>query len=195
MLTDYQLKNWVETHYFHHIEAYEWAKDARRNLLKTVSYEDDGYIDREMLDNVANAIEALERAAFLYSIAVPTNNEKTDEMKVFELIEGQLIYVAHPYGGNEENIRRAAECLRKLKKMYPYQTLFSPLHNWDWDSYDAGHQAKPMQDCLTVLKRCDAIILCGMWRKSMGCMQEYAAAHVLGIPTLELDPFGVKEIK
>lgn len=29
----------------------------------------------------------------------------------------------------------------------------------------------------------------------MGCMQEYAAAHVLGIPTLELDPFGVKEIK
>lgn len=31
-------------------------------------------------------------------------------------IEGQLIYVAHPYGGNEENIRRAAECLRELKK-------------------------------------------------------------------------------
>lgn len=59
-------------------------------------------------------------------------------------IEGQLIYVAHPYGGKEENVRRAGECLRKLKKMYPYQTLFSPLHNWDWDSYDADHQAKPM---------------------------------------------------
>lgn len=109
-------------------------------------------------------------------------------------IEGQLIYVAHPYGGKEENVRRAAECLRKLKKMYPYQTLFSPLNNWDWDSYDADHQAKPMQDCLTVLKKCDAIVLYGMWRKSMGCMQEYAAACVLGIPTFELDTFGVREI-
>ena len=110
-------------------------------------------------------------------------------------IEGQLIYVAHPYGGNEENIRRAAECLRKLKKIYPYQTLFSPLHNWDWDSYDADHQAKPMQDCLTVLKKCDGIILCGMWRKSMGCMQEYAASCVLGIPAFEFDTFGVREIR
>lgn len=110
-------------------------------------------------------------------------------------IEGQMIYVAHPYGGKEENIRRAAECLRELKKMYPYQTLFSPLHNWGWDSYDADHQAKPMQDCLTVLKKCDGIILCGMWRKSMGCMQEYAAACVLGIPAFELDTFGVREIR
>lgn len=110
-------------------------------------------------------------------------------------IKGQLIYVAHPYGGNEENIRRAEECLRKLKKMYPYQTLFSPLHNWDWDSYDADHQAKPMQDCLTVLKKCNAIVLCGVWRKSMGCMQEYAAACVLGIPTFEFDTFGVREIR
>lgn len=109
-------------------------------------------------------------------------------------INGQMIYVAHPYGGNEENIRRAAECLRKLKKMYSDQTLFSPLHNWDWDSYDADHQAKPMQDCLTVLKKCDGIILCGMWRKSMGCMQEYAASCVLGIPAFELDTFGVREI-
>lgn len=38
-------------------------------------------------------------------------------------IEGQLIYVAHPYGGNEENIRRAAECLRKLKKNVPVSNI------------------------------------------------------------------------
>ncbi len=194
MLTDYQLKNWVETHYFHHIEAYEWAKDARRNLLKTVSYEDGGYIDREMLDNVANVIEALERAAFLYSIAVPTNNEKADEMKKFEMIEGQLIYIAHPYGGDKENVKRVEECLERLQNKYPCKTLFSPLHNWDWDTYDPDHQTKPMQDCLTILKRCDAVILCGNWKKSMGCMQEYSAAYVLGIPVFELNEEGIKEI-
>lgn len=110
-------------------------------------------------------------------------------------INGQLIYIAHPYGGDKENVKRAAECLEKLQHMYPYKTLFSPLHNWDWDSYDPDHQTKPMQDCLTVLKRCDAIILCGTWQKSMGCMQEYAAAYVLGIPAFEFNETGIIEVK
>jgi len=51
-----------------------------------------------------------------------------------------------------------------------------------------------MQDCLTILKRCDAVILCGNWKKSMGCMQEYSAAYVLGIPVFELNEEGIKEI-
>lgn len=110
-------------------------------------------------------------------------------------IEGQMIYVAHPYGGNEENVKKAAARLETLQEVYPHKTLFSPLHNWDWDTYDPKHQAKPMQDCLTVLKRCDAIILCGDWHKSMGCMQEYSAAYVLGIPVFELDEEGIKEVK
>lgn len=109
-------------------------------------------------------------------------------------IEGQMIYVAHPYGGEEENVKKAAARLETLQEVYPHKTLFSPLHNWGWNAYAPNHQAKPMQDCLTVLQRCDAIILCGMWRKSMGCMQEYAASCVLGIPAFELDTFGVREI-
>lgn len=116
-------------------------------------------------------------------------------MKSITLIEGQMIYVAHPYGGDKENVDRAAVCLGRLKEMHPYKTLFSPLHNWDWDTYDPDHQTKPMQDCLMILKRCDAVILCGNWKKSMGCMQEYSAAYVLGIPVFELDEEGIKEIK
>lgn len=48
---------------------------------------------------------------------------------------------------------------------------------------------------LTILKRCDAIILCGDWQKSMGCMQEYAAAYVLGIPAFEFNETGIIEVK
>lgn len=110
-------------------------------------------------------------------------------------IEGQMIYVAHPYGGNKENIKKAAECLEELQEMYTHKTLFSPLHNWDWNAYAPNHQAKPMQDCLTVLQRCDAIILCGDWWKSMGCMQEYAASYVLRIPAFEFNEKGIIEVK
>lgn len=38
-------------------------------------------------------------------------------------INGQLLYVAHPYGGKEENVRRAGECLRKLKKNVPVSNV------------------------------------------------------------------------
>lgn len=32
-----------------------------------------------------------------------------------------------------------------------------------------------LKDCLEVLQRCNALILCGNWRESRGCNQEYAA--------------------
>lgn len=56
--------------------------------------------------------------------------------------------------------------------------------------YDKEHQHKPMRDCLEVLQRCNALILCGNWRESQGCNQEYAAAYVMDMQIYEMKPTG-----
>lgn len=47
-----------------------------------------------------------------------------------------------------------------------------------------------MKDCLEVLQRCNALILCGNWRESQGCNQEYAAAYVMDMQIYEMKPTG-----
>ena len=38
-------------------------------------------------------------------------------------INGQLLYVAHPYGGKEENVRRAGGVLKKTQKNVPVSNV------------------------------------------------------------------------
>lgn len=80
-------------------------------------------------------------------------------MEKREYIEGQLLYIAHPYGGDEKNKERVQTYLK-------------------------------MKDCLEVLQRCNALILCGNWRESRGCNQEYAAAYVMDMQIYEIKPTG-----
>lgn len=108
----------------------------------------------------------------------------------YPYIEGQLLYIAHPYGGDESNKEKVQTYLKMLQEKYPEKTLFSPLHNWGYAPYDKEHQHKPMKDCLEVLQRCNALILCGNWRESRGCNQEYAAAYVMDMQIYEMKPTG-----
>ena len=38
--------------------------------------------------------------------------------------------------------------------------------------------------CLSLLKRCDTIIMCGDWQNSRGCMAEYGYALAKHIPII-----------
>ncbi len=64
-----------------------------------------------------------------------------------------VLYVAHPFGGNLDNIARAEIQLSKLRKLLPRHTLISPIHNWSYLDYE-----------------------------SAGCRAEYIAAKVKGLP-------------
>ena len=44
-----------------------------------------------------------------------------------------------------------------------------------------------MRRCITLLSRCDAIVLTGDWKKSRGCCLEYFIAQCKGIPVLEME--------
>lgn len=64
-------------------------------------------------------------------------------MEKREYIEGQLLYIAHPYGGDEKNKERVQTYLKMLQAKYPEKTLFSPLHNWGYAPYaETGEKAK-----------------------------------------------------
>ena len=93
-----------------------------------------------------------------------------------------MLYVAHPFGGNLDNIARAEIQLSKLRKLLPRHTLVSPIHNWRYLNYEASDQVKAIADCVNLLLRCDALILTGRWEESAGCRAEYIAAKVKGLP-------------
>ena len=95
-----------------------------------------------------------------------------------------LIYVAHPYSGKEENKKAVEEKIKKLVKKHPRHTFISPIHtfgymyNWVKD-YDQG-----MQMCLTLLRKCDMLILCEDWNSSRGCNTEFEFARRNGIKSI-----------
>ena len=69
-----------------------------------------------------------------------------------------LIYVAHPYGGKEENKKAAEEKIKKLHELYNGHTFISPIHSfgfmYDWvDGYEQG-----MRMCIDLLDKCDGLI-------------------------------------
>ena len=93
-----------------------------------------------------------------------------------------VLYVAHPFGGDLDNVSRAEIHLSKLRKLLPRHTLVSPIHNWGYLNYELTGQVEAISYCVSLLLRCDALILTGRWEESAGCRAEYIAAKVKGLP-------------
>lgn len=98
-----------------------------------------------------------------------------------------VLYVAHPFGGDLDNVSRAEIQLSKLRKLLPRHTLVSPIHNWGYLDYEMTNQVAAISDCVNLLLRCDALVLTGLWNDSAGCRAEYIAAKVKGLPIFTFD--------
>lgn len=93
-----------------------------------------------------------------------------------------MIYISHPYTGNEkENKKDAAQIMRKLGKKYPDVLFINPLavmaHLKDRISYE-----KVLAQCKALLAKCDGLILSGNWKDSYGCTEEYLFATSRNMP-------------
>lgn len=84
-----------------------------------------------------------------------------------------VLYVAHPFGGDLDNVSRAEIQLSKLRKLLPRHTLVSPIHNWGYLNYELTGQVEAISNCVSLLLRCDALILTGRWEESAGCRIMY----------------------
>lgn len=111
------------------------------------------------------------------------------------LLEAECIYLSHPYGGKEENIKKTGEYAKTLIQMSRVMkeatvTILSPIHNFTWLLYHAKETAEYEEDiksCLVLLKRTDALVLCGSWKQSYGCRLEYLYALNLNLPIFKIN--------
>lgn len=110
------------------------------------------------------------------------------------LLEAECIYLSHPYGGKEENIKKAGEYAKTLIQMSRVMkeeavTILSPIHNFTWLSYhvkETEEYEEDIKSCLVLLKRTDALVLCGSWKQSYGCRLEYLYALKLKLPIFKI---------
>ena len=105
------------------------------------------------------------------------------------------IYVSHPYGGLADNKKAVEDLLESLVNAEPdiagstllsigCDTKFiSPIHVFG-ALYNVLDYIEGLNMCLTLLSKCDVLLLCGDWQNSKGCMAEYAYAKAKGIPTM-----------
>lgn len=86
------------------------------------------------------------------------------------------IYVAHPYGGLEDNKKKVEEFINKYKDNK--QLIFiSPIHTFGW-KYDYTDYEDGINECLALLKDCDVIVMPDFNKiiNSKGCLIEYGFA-------------------
>jgi nucleoside 2-deoxyribosyltransferase len=85
------------------------------------------------------------------------------------------VYVAHPYGGEEENKQKVEEIIKQLIQNNPDTLYVSPIHCTGFYYHDVTYE-KGMEYCFKLLDMCDRLLLCGDWKHSTGCCMEYGYA-------------------
>ena len=93
----------------------------------------------------------------------------------------KLIYIAHPFGGEQENVEKVEKIIKGLLHKHPDCTFYSPLHATGF-MYSQLTYLGGMEHCFEVLSRCDELWLCGDWQESRGCNMEYGFAKAKGMP-------------
>lgn len=87
-----------------------------------------------------------------------------------------LVYVAHPYAGKEENRKKIDQIMMRLVEKDKQTAYVSPIHNFGFMYMDGEYYIEGLDYCLTMLNECRAIILCGDYATSRGCCAEYGFA-------------------
>ena len=93
----------------------------------------------------------------------------------------KLIYIAHPFGGEQENVEKVEKIIKGLLHKHPDCTFYSPLHATGF-MYSQLTYLDGMEHCFEALSRCDELWLCGSWQDSRGCNMEYGFAKAKGMP-------------
>ena len=88
-----------------------------------------------------------------------------------------VIYISHPYTGDEKNNRKAAEKIaEELSLKYPYIVFLNPLNAMRHMKDTKIPYDTVLAQCKTLLARCNGVIMAGKWKDSYGCMEEYLEA-------------------
>ncbi len=103
---------------------------------------------------------------------------------VFE--EKEIIYVAHPYAGKEENKERIDRIMRWLITHDKEHVYVSPINNFGMVYFEESY-SEGLEICLNLLEQCDVLVLCGEWETSKGCVGEWSFAKARNKDIYSLD--------
>jgi len=92
-----------------------------------------------------------------------------------------IVYVSHPYGGNQENKLKIEHIIRTLSIEKPFDTFVSPVHCFGFMYNDVAYNVG-IRYCLDLLDRCDMMLVFGDYMNSKGCRLEIEHAKEQGIP-------------
>jgi hypothetical protein len=93
----------------------------------------------------------------------------------------KVVYIAHPFQGKAENIKRVENIIIGLVHKHPDIVFYSPLHATGFYYFEKTYE-EGMNDCIEILRRCDELWLCLGWENSTGCNLEKKYAEAKGIP-------------
>ena len=94
---------------------------------------------------------------------------------------GALVYVAQPFGGDGQRYEKAKKTITRFINRYADCVFVSPVLQYG-HMYEVMDYIHGMDLCLSLLRKCDMLLLLKGWQESRGCMAEWAAARELGIP-------------
>ena len=98
----------------------------------------------------------------------------------------KLIYVSHPYSGDEvKNRSEAGKLAANIAKKHPSVLIVNPLDAMRHLKAAKAPYEQILEKCKALLEKCDGIIMMGKWKDSYGCMDEYMHAVSLKMPIWE----------
>ena len=92
-----------------------------------------------------------------------------------------MIYISHPYGGEQANMRRIQRIVKRLALNDKANVYVSPVHCFGY-MYDSVDYLHGLGMCIELLSRCDKMLVYGDWRNSVGCKAEIDYCKLRGIP-------------
>lgn len=102
-----------------------------------------------------------------------------------------MVYLSHPYGGNEENRMDSMMIERGINTVKDDEyIIINPLNDAAFDRFAkwADYDEKSILNyCEGYLSGCKLVVFCPGWEQSNGCRREYEVAKEHGIPRIFLD--------
>ena len=89
----------------------------------------------------------------------------------------RVLFVSHPFGGQYSNYKKIKNLIEMLNS-YKYTGKYvfvSPVLMFA-GLYGERTFEEDIEACKEILDRCDGILMCGDWKNSVGCMEEYRFA-------------------
>ena len=102
-------------------------------------------------------------------------------MKCKNTVYKKVIYISHPYGGEDKNIKDVCGVIKSLVKEYPDYLFLSPIHCFGF-LYDTVSYEKGIEYCLWLLDKCNEMWVFGDYKNSIGCMKEIEYCEECNIP-------------